>query len=60
MIWKNPVKAKVFNDLIGKLKEINTNYENAGSSVSEENEKEWNEVLCKIIILASFTKMNQA
>ena len=57
---KNPIKAKVFIDLIGQLKKINFDYENAGSSVSEENEKEWNEVLCKIIILASFTKMNQA
>ena len=56
---QNPIKAEVFNDLIGQLETITTLYETVGSTISEETYFRWNQVLCKIIILASFSKINQ-
>ena len=53
--------------LIGELKEIISKKTKedvpeigSASSVTDDKYTEWNKVLCKIIILASFTKINQA
>ena len=62
------LKVDLFKDLIGKLKEImskKTGEEQvleigSASSVTDEKYTVWNELLCQIIILASFTKINQA
>ena len=62
------LKVDLFKDLIGKIKEImskKTGEEQvleigSASSVTDDKYTEWNELLCKIIILASFTKINQA
>ena len=59
--WSSPSKVELFKELIGELKNINEKGPTEScSSVSEDMYGSWNETLCKIIILASFTKINQA
>ena len=60
-LWFSPWKVELFIELIGQIKKI-IHSETVGSASSVKNDKqtEWNELLCKIIILASFTKINQA
>ena len=57
------LKVDMFKDLIGKIKKI-ISEENktvgSASSVTDAEYIEWNKLLCQIIILASFTKINQA
>ena len=61
LFWSSPSKVELFKELIGELKNINEKGPTEScSSVSEDMYGSWNETLCKIIILASFTKINQA
>ena len=55
------LKVELFKDLIGKIEKIiYSDTVGSASSVTNDVYTEWNELLCKIIILASFTKINQA
>ena len=57
------LKVDTFKDLIGKIKKIISEENKAvgsASSVPDTKYTEWNKLLCQIIILASFTKINQA
>ena len=55
----SPTQAEVFKDLIGQLKKINTHSDAEFLLVSKDEFLSWNEILCKVIILASFSKINQ-
>ena len=60
-VQSSPTKVELFIELIGQVKVIlDSKIVGSASSVTEESYNEWNEVLCKIIILASFAKINQA
>ena len=59
-------KVDLFVDLIGKLRDIikeaqRYDFDIRGwSSIPDHILTQWNELLCEIIILASFTNINQA
>jgi len=56
-------EVDLFKDLIGKIKKIISEERKtvgSASSVTDAKYTEWNKLLCQIIILASFTKINQA
>ena len=56
-------KVHLFVDLIGKLKDIIDSKKEVDQKESKPCESsvpdEWNELLCEIIILATFTKINK-
>ena len=55
------LKVELFIDLIREIKKIiDKKTVGSASSVTDDMNTEWNQLLSKIIILASFTKLNQA
>ena len=63
-LWKKSFKVHLFVDLIGKLKNIIDSEKEVDEKESKPCEssvpEEWNELLCEIIILATFTKIKKA